>query len=123
MDNTNEFDIEAESRTLKELVSKYDSERLLSDISDLLTQIDYQGILIKPFTALDSPYKQLAYIAGLNISSNTNKIEFHKAPSPTEWKEIVLHTVRAKAGYLIYFYRKQMKIKLNFMNFIQNQCQ
>jgi len=117
MNNINKFDIEAESRTLKDIVSKYDSEKLLSDISDLLTQIDSPGILIKPFTALDAPYKQLAYIAGLNITSNPDKITKDKAPLPTEWKEIVLHAVKSKAGYFDLFLPKENDDPKEFYEF------
>lgn len=117
--NIEKFDIEAESKSLKEIVSKFDSEKLLSDISDLLTQIDSQGILLHPFQGLDSPLRQLLYVASLSISSNKEAVVYNRAPTTEEWKKIIFHVIRAKAGYFDLFLPKEEDDKVEYYKFYQ----
>ena len=115
--NIEKFDIEAESKSLKELVCKFDSEKLLSDISDLLTQIDSPGILLHPFQGLDSPLRQLLYVASLSISSNKETAIHNRTPTTEEWKKIIFHVIRAKAGYFDLFLPKEEDDKVEYYEF------
>jgi hypothetical protein len=93
------FDIDKESRKLKELVSKYDSNSFVGDISQLLTLIEPPRMPIYPFQGLDSPFRQLTYLISLNISSNNNLVTKQSVESDEEWKEIVEQIIRVRAGY------------------------
>ena len=68
------FDIQLESETLKEMVAVYDPVTFIGDLAQLITYICVGRIEISPFNGLDSPLRQLAYIAALNLSSDIDKI-------------------------------------------------
>lgn len=94
-----EFDIDKDSETLKELVSIYDPVIFLAEITELLKLDGFGRIPYRPFVSMDSPLKQLTYLAQLNLSSETSKIKSQNAPTPEEWNDIMEYSVRVKAGY------------------------
>lgn len=93
------FDIDRESKKLKEFVSKYDSETFAPDIATLFAYINTPRIEMYPFQGLDSPLKQLSYILALNLTSNVDKVTEIEVRSNEEWKEIVVLAIKCKAGY------------------------
>ncbi len=93
------FDITIESKRLKEIVSQYNSESFIGDIAELLTLIEPPRIPFYPFQGLDSPFRQLTYLASLNISSGTNLISKKEVETDEAWKEIVVQSIKARAGY------------------------
>lgn len=93
------FDIDEESKKLKEYVSKYDSETFAPDVATLFAYIDTPRIEMYPFQGLDSPLRQLSYILALNLTSNQSKVTEIEVASNDEWKEIVVSAIKCKAGY------------------------
>lgn len=93
------FDIETESRKLKELVGIYDPDAFIRNTAHLLQYIGSPRIEVYPFQGLDSPLRQLYYLTALNLSSAEEMITEPEVTTDDEWKTIVLQTLRAKAGY------------------------
>jgi len=93
-----DFDIEHDSKCLKDLVSIYASVPFLEKIADVIGLIEAPRIPFRPFVALDSPLIQLLYIASLNISSSAEKVRKHYIED-VDWDKIIEYTVRIKAGY------------------------
>lgn len=92
------FDVETESRSLKDLLSKFDSDQLMEELFSIMLEIRPPRIPFRPFAALDSPLKQLSYIASLNLTSDPAKVSQGK-PSPDEWELIVEGAIKVKAAY------------------------
>jgi len=93
------FNIEIDTKKLKELVSIYEPSVFLGEITAILKYDGYGRIPFLPFIALDSPLRQLSYIAALNLSSDVERIKTTKAPTNDEWTDIMEYAVRIKAGY------------------------
>lgn len=92
------FNIEENSRELKETLSVYDSEMLIVEITDLITKIEPPRMNIFPFGGLNSPFRQLTYIGSLNLTSNVDAIEKNTI-SEKEWLKIVSQMITVRAGY------------------------
>lgn len=89
------MDLEIKSKALKELVSTYNTEWFLGDISFLMKNI---GRAQDQLGKLSSPLRQLYYLAGLNISSNPeNGIDIQY--NPEKWEQIVTLLNEIEAEY------------------------
>jgi hypothetical protein len=99
MEIPTDFDIDRDSANLKDLVAQYDSETFIADIAVLLTLIDFPRIPYYPFQGLDSPLRQLTYLASLNLSSHSDKVSEQEVSSNNQWREIVKQTITVRAGY------------------------
>lgn len=93
------LDINFNSKKLKELASVHDSDIFLADIATLLTQIDTPRIKIHPFQGLDSPFRQLSYLAALNLTADPSLVKNTGEVKEQEWFDMVKHFIAAKAGY------------------------
>lgn len=93
------FDIDANSKHLKEYVAKYHSERFVADIATLLTYIDMPRISLYPFQGLDSPLRQLTDLASLNLSSDPGLATQNEEIGNDEWLEMVTTLIKIKSGY------------------------
>lgn len=93
------FDTETESKKLKDMVGIYDPDAFIRNTAHLLRYIGSPRIEIYPFQGLDSPLRQLYYITALNLSSDSKMISEPEVTTDELWKEIVMQTIRAKAGY------------------------
>lgn len=91
------FDIEEDSRILRELIGKYETDGFLGQIAILLPMIG-PPIPYRPFNALDSPMKMLTYMGGLNIYAETSERIPYKFDHK-EWEKIIKQMVKVKAGY------------------------
>jgi len=98
IDFPKDFNIERDSKVLKNLLSIYDSESLLINIMELIFQIEPPRMNIYPFQMLDSPYRQLMYMAALNLSSS-KEVVIKDIPTQEEWLKIVSQTITVRAGY------------------------
>jgi len=111
------FDIETESRKLKELVGIYDPDAFIRNTAHLLQYIGSPRIEVYPFQGLDSPLRQLYYLTALNLSSAQDMITEPEVTTDDEWKTIVLQTLRAKAGYYDLFMPKEGEDTEEFHDF------
>jgi len=94
-----DFDIDRDSTHLKQFVAKYHPDSFIADIATLLTYIDTPRMGIYPFQGLDSPLRQLTYVASLNLSSDPALATENREISNEEWLEIVSSLINIKAGY------------------------
>jgi hypothetical protein len=99
MDLPKDFNIDRDSAHLKSLCARHDPEVFIGDIANLIRYIDAPRIEIDPFFRLDSPFRQLTYMAALNLTSDTNAIETDGEVSNPEWTELVKYCLAVKAGY------------------------
>lgn len=111
------FNIEAESRKLKSIVGQYESDLFIADIASLLTLIDTPRMPVHPFQGLDSPLRQLTYLASLNLSCDPVDAKLKQVSSNEEWEEIVKQTIRAKAGYFDLLLPKEEDDKYEYYNY------
>ncbi|MFL5788312.1 MAG: hypothetical protein ACJ748_09680 [Flavisolibacter sp.] len=93
------FDIDTNSKHLKSLCARHNPDIFLGDIAHLLTMIDTPGIQVHPFQGLDSPLRQLTYLASLNLTSDPALIETAEEVKDKEWFEMVKYSIAVKAGY------------------------
>ncbi|SMP23755.1 hypothetical protein [Chryseobacterium profundimaris] len=98
IDFPKDFNIERDSKILKNLLSVYDSENLFINIMELIFQIEPPRMDIYPFQMLDSPYRQLIYMAALNLSSSEGLVT-KDIPTKEEWLKIVTQMITVRAGY------------------------
>lgn len=94
-----DFDIDLNSNHLKNLCAKHDPDIFLGDIANLITKIDTPRIQIHPFQGLDSPLRQLTYLASLNLSSDPALVQSNDEIETDEWFEMVKYSIAVKAGY------------------------
>ncbi|SNR30823.1 hypothetical protein [Hymenobacter mucosus] len=93
------FNITQDSTRLKELVSRFNSKTFIAEIIELITHIQAPRIPFHPFQGLDSPFRQLSFLAALNLSSDPSLEEAPRKISDDEWKEIVVQSIKVRAGY------------------------
>lgn len=93
------FDLDINTQKLKALCARHDSDIFLADITTLLTRIDTPRIQIHPFQGLDSPMRQLLYMAALNLTSDPGLVESTVEVADNEWFEMVKYSIAVKAGY------------------------
>jgi len=95
-----EFDIDKDSTELKDLVSIYESQFFLADIARLATMQANPRIDLQPFTGLSSPFRQLAHIGALNVTSESALISKKEVEENTEeWKDLVVQAIKVRGGY------------------------
>ena len=94
-----DFDIDTNSKHLKGLCALHDPDTFIGEIATLITHIDIPGIPIHPFQGLDSPLRQLTYLASLNLTSDPALIVREGEVKPEEWVEMVKYSIGIKAGY------------------------
>lgn len=94
-----DFDIDTTSKHLKALCARHDPDTFIGEIATLITHIDIPRIPIHPFQGLDSPLRQLTYLASLNLSSDPALIVREGEVQPEEWLEMVKYSIGVKAGY------------------------
>ena len=94
-----EFDLIKDSNDLKQMVGKYSSDLFLADIAQLAIMESNPRINMYPFQGLDSPYRQLAYLASLNISSSLDEIAEAEVNTDEDWKNIVVQSIKVRGGY------------------------
>lgn len=70
-----DFDIDTNSKHLKSLCARHDPSIFVGAIANLLTYIGTPRIQIPPFQGLDSPLRQLTYLASLNLSADPDLVE------------------------------------------------
>nr|WP_199000181.1 hypothetical protein [Flavobacterium sp. ASV13] len=82
--------LENHSKTLKELVSKFDTQWFLGHISGLIINI-VSGLAQSEIRALSSPQRQLYYLGGLLVTSSDENIELYAIDADNEaiWDDIV----------------------------------
>lgn len=93
--------LESKSKELKAIMSTYNSDWLLGDLSNLMhAGKERAGDLLG---ALSSPMRQLYYLAGLNVSSATQEPE-DVMYDPKKWKKIVrlLNEIESEYGKLFF---------------------
>lgn len=112
-----DFDIEKDSRYLKELVSQYQPDDFIGDIAELITLIEPPRMQIYPFQGLDSPFRQLTYLASLNLSSAPQKANKKEVRENEKWKELVVQTIKVRAGYYEELLRDTGEDDEQFKNF------
>lgn len=93
------FDINKDSRDLKALVSQYQADNFIGDVAELITLIEPPRMQIYPFQGFDSPFRQLTYLASLNLASDPNEVTKKDVSNNDEWKELVVQTIKVRAGY------------------------
>lgn len=82
--------LEFKSKELKELVSKYETDWFLGHLSGLIMNIT-TDIAKEEIEGLSSPLRQLYFLGGLVISSNTSNISIGKRHyNRKEWEKIVI---------------------------------
>lgn len=94
-----DFDIDTNSKHLKALCARHDPDTFIGEIATLITRIDILVIPIHPFQGLDSPLRQLTYLASLNLTSNPDLIVREGEIKTEEWFEMVKYSIGVKAGY------------------------
>jgi len=95
-----EFDIEKDSNELKELVGIYESQFFLADIARLTSMQANPRINLYPFNGLSSPFRQLAHLGALNVTSKNEKVSTKGVNENTdEWKNIITQAIKVRAGY------------------------
>ncbi len=94
-----DFDIDTNSKHLKALCARHDSDTFIGEIATLITHIDIPRIPIHPFQGLDSPLRQLTYLASLNLTSDPALVVRVGEVKTEEWLEMVKYSVAVKAGY------------------------
>ncbi len=103
MDNENlpeiKFNIKEDTIELKDLVSKYASDWFLAEIAQLATMEAIPRIQLQPFIGLSSPFRQLAHLGALNVTSQSNKISLNDATHVDNWHEIIKQSIMVRAGY------------------------
>ncbi|UPT69964.1 MAG: hypothetical protein M0D53_12590 [Flavobacterium sp. JAD_PAG50586_2] len=85
------MNLENHSKTLKELVSKFDTQWFLGHISGLIMNI-VSGLAQSEIGNLSSPQRQLYYLGGLLVTSGEDNISMHTIDSDNEtiWEKIVV---------------------------------
>jgi hypothetical protein len=85
--------IQEKSKSLKVILSQYQSDSFLCEMAVLLTYSSEGPIPFQPFHRLHSPLRQLFYLASLNLSSqNPNREEYDIARNEkqyNDWKDIL----------------------------------
>lgn len=114
-----EFNIEEESKKLKSIVGQYETDLFLCDIAVLLSLIDTPRIAYYPFQGLDSPLRQLTYLASLNVNSDPNEVTKKEVATDDEWREIVVQTIKSKAGYYDLLLPKDGEDEYEFFKYYQ----
>ncbi|RKS14703.1 hypothetical protein [Flavobacterium sp. 120] len=100
------IDLEKKSKELKDYVSQYESTKFLGDITFLIQHIRFDNP-IKNLKGLSSPQRQLYYLAGLNITSQSNQHTKLKAQySDDEFEHIKGLLNDIELGYTNFFYPK-----------------
>lgn len=95
-----EFDIDKDSNELKQMVGIYDSQYFLADIARLASMQANPRIELSPFNGLSSPFRQLAHIGALNVTSDSELIAKKEVDEKTnEWKDIIVQAITVRAGY------------------------
>lgn len=99
------IDLEEKSKELKQFVAQYEMSGFLGHLA-LMMQLIASPDKLGSLNGLTSPQRQLYYLAGLNISSSSekaNKIQF----SNQEWDHIKKLLIEIEAGYNQFFYPKK----------------
>lgn len=99
------IDLEQKSKELKDFVSKYDTTNFLGNISLMMQLIgspDKSGSL----RGLNSPQRQLYYVAALNLTSSQEKAVKYQF-SNEEWNKIKQFLNEIEIGYNEFFYPKR----------------
>lgn len=100
--------LEAKSEELKEIISTYDTEWFLGDLSKLIGNIT-NGAGREQLGNLSSPLRQLYFLAGLLISSDdTNSIDIMY--DPEKWDRIVELLNEIEEEYDKLFFPKQDEV-------------
>lgn len=95
-----EFDIDKDSQELKDLVGIYDSQFFLADIARLSNMQANPRINFSPFNGLSSPFRQLAHLGALNVTSKNEIISKKEVgESNNDWKDIIVQAIKVRAGY------------------------
>ena len=116
------IDLEKKSKELKDYVSQYESTKFLGDITFLIQHIRFDNP-IKNLKGLSSPQRQLYYLAGLNITSQSNQHTKLKAQySDDEFEHIKGLLNDIELGYTNFFYPKNDRSVI-FNYTIKNQLQ
>lgn len=84
------MNLEKHSKTLKELVSKFDTQWFLGHISGLIMNI-VSGLAQSEIGNLSSPQRQLYYLGGLLVTSSEENVSVYAIDSDNEtiWDEVV----------------------------------
>ncbi len=96
-------DLEQKSKELKSLVSKYETSTFLGSLSIVLNFTPSKNKL-EFLKGLSSPYRQLHYLAGLNLTSSVDdsKPLLH-SHTDEEWKQITDLLQEIEFGYMDFF--------------------
>lgn len=98
------IDIEAKSKELKKIVSKYDSHLFIGEIASMMNFISFENPN-NSLKGLSSPERQLLYLCGLNITSEINEKEpLISQFSDEEWAKMKQLLIEIEDGYVELFY-------------------
>lgn len=96
------IDLEQKSKELKELLATYDTAIFMGNIS-LMMQLIASPDKLGSLNGLNSPQRQLYYVAALNLTSPQNKATKEQF-SDAEWDKIKELLKEIEAGYNQFFY-------------------
>lgn len=96
------IDLENKSNELKKFVASYDTASFMGNIS-LMMQMIASPDKLGSLQGLNSPQRQLYYVASLNLTSPQNKVVKERF-SDEEWNEIKRLLREIEAGYNQFFY-------------------
>lgn len=101
------IDLEKKSNELKKYVGQFETTMFLGEISFLMSLIRSDNIP-SSLKGLNSPQRQLLYIAGLNVSSSiTDNVVLRRQYSDKEFEHIKKMLNEIEAGYDQFFYPKE----------------
>ncbi|MBK9106800.1 MAG: hypothetical protein IPM92_00060 [Saprospiraceae bacterium] len=95
-----QFNVDKDANELKELVSIYDSQYFLANIAILASMQANPRINLPPFNGFSSPFRQLAHLGALNVTSNAELISKKEVDEKNnDWKDIVVQAIKVRAAY------------------------